>query len=265
MLKRLLATIAFTAFAATAHAQTPEQQAAVARAAAVGWELYEHDQAAWHGTDAMLADVPDPQGEGIHGYITERTPDGVQLLFVKGEGEHLSAAYRALWRDGALREHGRVDQPLTEAQARIWRARQLATTVSPPQQCAPHYNTVTLPRDTPGPDGADIDVYLMPAMTTNEEIPFGGHFRLAIDSAAGEVREIARFTNACVSLPRGDRAAGLFITQLIGDTPTEVHVFESLTAGLPIFVSTHSGVWSIEGRTIRHLDTPPAAEPAHKT
>jgi len=263
MLKRLLVAIAFTTFAAAAHAQTPEQQAAVERAAAVGWDLYEHDQAAWHGTDAMLADVSDPNAEGFRGYITERTPEGVQLLFIKGEDGHLTAAYRALWRDGALREHGRINQPLTEAQARIFRARQIATSVSPPQQCAPQYNTVTLPRAAPGPDGADIDVYLMPAMTSNEDVPLGGHFRLAIDSTAGQVREIARFTNGCITLRRGERNVALFITQLLGDTPTEVHVFESLTVSLPIYVSTNSGVWSVNGRTISHVDRPP--EPAHKT
>jgi hypothetical protein len=243
--------------ATNAHAQTPEQLAAVERAGDIGLELYEHDQAAWHGTDAMLKDVADPRGEGFRGYITERTAEGVVLLFVKGGDDSLSAAWRALYRDGEVREFGRVDRPLSEAQARIFRARQIAIRAPLPQQCAPNYNTVTLPRAEPGADGVDIDVYLMPAMTTNNEVPFGGHFRLAVDTGAGVVRETQSFTNACLTMPR-DNAAGLWVTQLIGDTPTEVHVFASLTVGMPVYVGARSGLWSVEGRTIRYVEAMPA-------
>ncbi len=254
---RILAVLAFATFAAPALAQTPEQSAAIERAATTGAELYEHDQAAWHGTDAMLADIRDPRGEGFRGYITERTGDGVALLFIKGGDDELSAAWRALYRGGEVREHGRVDQPLTEAQIRIFRARLIAIAAPLPQQCAQNYNTVTLPRAEPGADGADVDVYLMPAMTTNAEVPFGGHFRIAVDTSAGVVRETQRFTNGCLTVPRDNTAVGLMVTQLIGDTPTEVHVFESLTVGIPVYVSTRSGTWAVEGATIRPIEEPP--------
>jgi len=241
------------AFAGVASAQTPEQLAAVERASAIGWELYEHDQAAWHGTDAALEDIRDPSAEGIGGWITERTPGGIQVLFLKPEGDTVIAAYRALYRDGAIRERGRINQPLTEVQARINRARLIAIEAPMPQQCAPRYNSVTLPRATPGPDGVDVDVYLMPAMATLTDVPFGGHFRFAVDTSAGIVRETQRFTNSCLTLQVERNAAGLMITQLIGDTPTEIHVFESLTARVPVYVGTNSGVWSVTGREIRFI------------
>jgi len=240
-------------FAGIASAQTPEQLAAVERASAIGAELYEHDQAAWHGTDAMLEDIRDPRGEGLQGWITERTPDGVQVLFLKPQGDTITAAYRALYRDGAIRERGRINQPLTEVQARINRARLIAIEAPLPQQCAPQYNSVTLPRATPESDGVDVDVYLMPAMVTLTDVPFGGHFRFAIDTSAGVVRETQRFTNGCITLRAERNAAGLMITQLIGDTPTEIHVFESLTARVPVYVGTNSGVWSVTGREIRFI------------
>jgi hypothetical protein len=258
MILRALVVAAMIAAAAAAKAQTPEHLAAVERAAAVGWDLYEHDQAAWHGTDRMLEAIRDPRAEGLSGWITERTPDGVQVLFLKAEGGRVAAAYRALYRDGEVREHGRIDQPLTETQARIDRARRIAIAAPLPQQCAQRYNTVTLPRAEPGADGVDVDVYLMPAMATNDEVPFGGHFRFAVDTTAGVVRETQRFTNSCLTLPRDERAAGLYLTQLIGDTPTEVHVFESLTVGMPVFVGARSGIWAVEGRAIRYLEPPPA-------
>lgn len=107
-------------------------------------------------------------------------------------------------------------------------------------------------------DGADVDVYLMPAMTTNNEVPFGGHFRFAVDTDPGVVRETQRFTNACLTMPRDDSTAGLLVTQLIGDTPTEVHVFESLTVGRPVYVGTRSGMLAVEGAAIRAIEDPAA-------
>lgn len=230
------------ASAAFAHAQTPEQLAAVEDASAVGWELYQHDQAAWHGTDAMLDEISDPRGEGFSGWITERTTDGVQVLFLRGQGDDIRAAYRALYRDGAIVETGRVDQALTATQVRINRARMLAIAAPLPLRCAQTYNSVTLTRETAGADGVDVDVYLMPAMATLQEAPFGGHFRYAIDTSAGVVREVEHFTNGCITLPIEPNAEFLFITQLIGDTPTEIHVFESLTTRFSVFVGAQSGV-----------------------
>lgn len=239
--------------APAAFAQTPEALAAVERASARGWDLYEHDQAAWHGTDAMLEDIADPRGEGLSGWITERTPEGVQVLFLKPEGDRVTAVYRALYRDGQIRERGHISQPLTEAQTRINRARLVATSAPLPQHCAQTYNSVTLPRSELGPDGADVDVYLMPALAAMNEAPFGGHFRLAVDTNAGIVRETQRFTNSCITMQFEGDTVGLMITQILGDTPTEVHVFLSLTVNKMISVVSNSGLWNVEGRDIRYI------------
>ena len=255
MLKHLLAAVAFTALAATAHAQTPEQQAAVARAAAVGLELYEHDQAAWHGTDAMQADIPNPDAEGFVGWITERTGEDITLLFVRRKGDELYAGYRATYRDGAVQGHGRVNIPLTDAQRRIYQARQLVITTAQVQTCAPSYNTVTLPRAQPGPDGADIDVYIMPAFEDMRHIPFGGHYRVAVDTGANLIRETARFTTQCFTSEIQDHVVALGISQIIGDTPTEIHVFLSLSTRLPIVVVSRSGSWTVAGNRISYLDS----------
>jgi hypothetical protein len=249
---RIIAVIAALMFAQPAFAQTAEHLAAVERAAAVGWNLYEHDQAAWHGTDRMLEDVRDPRAEGFRGYFTERTPGGVQLIFVRIENGEFFAAYRALYRDGELREYGRVDQPLTDAQSRLFRAREIVADAPLPQQCAESYNIVTLRRAEPSADGVDVDVYMMPALAAMNEVPFGGHFRFGIDTNAGVIREVARFTNSCLTMTKEPNAAALVVSQIIGDTPTEVHVFESLTARIPVFVSSRSGIWQVHGRTIRY-------------
>jgi hypothetical protein len=257
---RSIAVVAAFMFAQPAFAQTAEHLAAVERAAAVGWDLYEHDQAAWHGTDRMLEDMRDPRSEGFSGYFTERTPEGVQLIFVRTEGDQLFAAYRAIYRDGALAQYGRVDQPLTDAQLRLFQARELVAAAELPQQCAASYNTVVLPRAERSADGVDVDVYMMPAMATMDEVPLGGHFRFGVDTEAGVIREIGRFTNSCITMPKEPNAAALVISQNVGETPTEVHVFESLTARIPIFVASRSGIWEVHGRTIRYEAEAPSGQ-----
>lgn len=257
-MRALLLCVVLLCFNSGASAQSAENLAAVERAGAVGWELYQHDQAAWHGTDAMLAEIANPSGEGLAGWITERTPQGVALIFVREDGADLFAAYRSLYRDGEVRETGRESRRLTETEARLFRARSLAVAAMPDGRCAPTYNSVVLPRAERGADGVDVDVYLMPASENMRQIPLGGHYRLGVDSEVGVVREMARFTNGCITLDAGGGAAALMITQLIGDTPTEVHVFESLTVGLPIYVSARSGLWAVEGRNIRFQQAAPA-------
>lgn len=253
-MRAILAAFVAILWAGGASAQTVEQLAAAERAGAVGLDLYDHDRAAWLGTDAMLAEIRDPRAEGLRGWITEQTSDGVALTFVKGEGDDLSAAYRAVYRDGALREHSRVDYPLTAAQARLYRARQVAI-AAPIERCAPSYNSVVLPRAVAGTDGADIDVYLMPASEQPRQMPMGGHYRVAVDSTAGVIRETAQFTNTCLAQ---DDAQALFVTQVIGETPTEIHVFASLSAHMPIYVMTRSGVWKVDGYAVRfEREAPP--------
>lgn len=245
--------------ASPAWSQSAEQLAQVERARATGVELYEHDQAAWHATDAMLEDIRDPHTEGVSGWITERTPQGIQVLFLRPDADaRVSAIYRVLYRDGVIQERGRINQPLSDVQSRVNRARLIATASPLPQQCAANYNSVVLARPTPSADGADVDVYLMPAQATLTEAPFGGHFRYEVDTSAGVVREVVRFTNGCITIPFEQQTAALMISQAIGDFPTEIHVFESLTINKPVFVTSHSGLWAIEGRTIRYVSSTPS-------
>ncbi len=250
----LFLSLLLCAATAAADAQTAEQMQAVQHAAQIGRELYEHDQAAWHATDAMMADIADPRGEGVHGWITERTPNGIVVLFVHPDGDELTGVYRVLYREAAIVEHGRVNQPLTAEETRLYLTRQAAIQ-TPVERCAESYNTVTLPREHPDANGADVDVYLMPGMTQNDVYPFGGYYRLGMNSTTHAVVETQRFTNSCIQRstipPPGVTARALIITQIIGDVPTEVHVFVSLEARVPVFVSARSGVWEVDGARIR--------------
>lgn len=255
----LAALAALTVMAApTAHAQTAEQSAALQEASRVGVALYEYDRSAWLATDAMLAEIRDPCGEGVRGWITQQTDAGVLTVFVRIDGERLFAAYHGLFRDGALVESGRVSIPLTPEQEQLFRARQAILEQVEFERCAPRYNSVTLPRTVPGSNGEDIDIYLMPALTEANTGHIGGYHRVGVDLETISLGETRHYTNTCLTMsldfPADTDDRFLYVTQIVGDLPTEVHVFTSLTHRIKIYVGTHSGLWMVDGPHITPVD-----------
>jgi hypothetical protein len=244
MLSRALALLALLIL--PAHAQTQEQLAAIEHATAAGAEILEHDNAAWLATDAMRADIADPGGYGVRGWVTERSGGDIVVTFVRDSGAALSVAYRSVYRNGTLAETGRADAPLTPEQRALYEARRLAAEHDEIHLCTDRINTVVLPLG----DG-EIDVYIMPGVTQHGLVPFGGFNRVRVSS--GEVRSVHRFTNSCLSLTLESGAAGLFVSQIIGDTPTEVHVFTSLRFNIAVGVATRSGTWMVQGTRITLL------------
>ncbi|MEA3063228.1 MAG: hypothetical protein QOJ94_3009, partial [Sphingomonadales bacterium] len=112
-------------------------------------------------------------------------------------------------------------------------------------------NTVVLP--PAAPDGPTY-VYVMTPQTDSKIIPFGGHYRIAV-AADGTVGEIRPFTNSCIAMPykppHGATPAAMVITHLLDPVPTEIHVFASFVAGVPIMVITKDGrLWAVSGASI---------------
>lgn len=226
-------------------AQDPEQMAAIARAEQVGRDLYEHDQAAWRGTDALFEEIGERRAQSqLRGWITQREDDAIIVTFVAANES--DSLYRGVYRDGALQEHAAVGAPLTPEQVRLYRARQVARTAQV-SFCSNAYNSVTVPRR----DSDIVDVYLMPGTTDDGAVMIGGYYRVAVDNG-GAIIETQAFSRSCLTLRRDDpqmRSAtdmSLFFTHLQTPLPTETHVFINLTQRLPLYISASSGIWRIQ-------------------
>jgi hypothetical protein len=143
------------------------------------------------------------------------------------------------------------------AAVRAARAKLVAEHVGLCANAAP--NVVVLPPTTPG---GSTFVYFLTPQTKNEAVPLGGHYRVEVgpDGKAGAMRP---FTHSCIDMPTsegsppgmpagGKPAAGV-VTHLLDPVPTEIHVFSSLAARLPLFVSTtqNGRLWAVEGYRIR--------------
>jgi hypothetical protein len=255
------------ATASPVHAQAGDDEAAALRAAVErGRLLYAYDQAAWHGTDDMLAKIRNP-GERLGGWIVDGPPESAQLIFYDRNAADPRAVYVARF-NGSKLVSSRVlgpgeDRSLTPQRKRMIAAVRTASAAleaSQVQRCAAKpFNTVVLP---PASANDPVSVYYLTPQTDTKIIPFGGHYRVDV-SADGTAGPVRAFTRSCIQLPidppaesKEAKSALLTISHLLDPTPTEIHVFSSLVAGRRVMVITAAKrIWSVDGDgSIRPFD-----------
>ncbi len=254
---RLIAVLLALLLAVPAAAQSREERARLDWVAARGQLLFEVDRAAWVTTDDLLTRLGRPEQQLIRGWTVERDGTGFVATYFGGEGDARVALYRGrvenrqvvsreVFADGAR-------PPLTPLQRRLADAFAAARRIDE-QPCTPaQFNVAVIPPDRP--DGP-IDVYALSPQTDANVFPFGGHYRVTI-AADGTMSGKRGFMRSCFNAPRpapgpnGERPVGLVLTHLLDPIPTEIHVFMSISIGMPVFVgTTDRRLWSVEGNRI---------------
>jgi len=261
---RFLSALALSlAFAGGAPAQSASDEAALKRAATRGAQIYAYDQAAWVTTDVMLKKLPDPGKAGIKGWVILPKGEGLTAIYY---GEKDGAPFAVFSGDVRGRKvvASKVfapddDRSLSSEAAALVRATR-AITVTDQRPCTRGaFNSVTLPPE--GPDGPTL-VYLLSPQVEANIYPFGGHFLFEV-GPDGKAPSVRGFTRSCLNMAAVDQGgrsvAGLFITHLLDQTPTEIHVWLSLWTGKTVYVGTTAPqrVWSVEGTKITLIKTGP--------
>jgi hypothetical protein len=215
---------------------------AVAKAGTFGLMLWNYDQAAWHGTDALLEDIKDPNAAGISGWVVTPVADGWQVTFYANEADRKIGIWSAVWTGSKIIKAAKLsgdDRVLSSAQARLIAARGAAP-LDKLQSCSNKpFNTVVMPGDTAD---APIRVYFLTPQTDANIVPLGGHN--LIEMKDGKAISQRQFTKSCIDLSRppakkgGSTPQALMISHMLDPTPTEIHVFSVYAARLPIYVST---------------------------
>ena len=227
-----------------------------------GQLLYSYDRAAWHATDAMLADA-EKRGltsalrQMLGGWVAVGTIQDPKVLFFDKNKSNPRAVFVAQLADGGNRvlsthftggaEDAAIDK---ETQSRI-RARDIALSSvagSELTRCTKgNWNSVVLPPDR---SGGPILVYILSPQETSNRVPYGGHYRIEV-SADGAAGPVHAFTKSCIALATSqakERPVALGVTQLVDPTPTEISVFTMFAAKLPLYVSTspNGKLWQVE-------------------
>ncbi len=256
----LAATLAAPAFAQPI---TPAEQTQIDWVTARGRLLFELDRAAWVGTDDMMARIRDYRTAGMRGYFVEREGTAFVVTFFGGPADAPVAFYRGRVENRRVASRdvfaASERRALTPLQRRLVAAREMAGRLGYAPCGRTPFNTLVVPPDTP--DGP-IDLYLLTPQPSAGTFPLGGHFRATIE-ANGTVAANRGFTRSCLMMPRPDGAAGLFVSHLLDPVPTEIHVFTSFTAGVPVFVGIGGRVFEVNQERISISDMP--APPPPKT
>lgn len=235
-----------------------DAQQAVANAEATGQLLYRHDRAAWLATDAMLAE------RRMHilkarlgGWVTEAANSGIRVIFYSRDDVPVRLFEIEVDAGERLSEPViESTEPLSATHLAQIKARDLAV-AQEFMTCARKYNSVALP------SGNGMRVYLMPGFVEHGVYPLGGYHRYDIDVAGEKVLGARGFSKSCIDhrdapkgIPDGGKPAFGMFTHLLDSQPTEIHVFVSLHATLPMMILTtdNKRVWSVKNGRISFVD-----------
>lgn len=235
--------------------------AAVREAEVRGAEIYAYDQAAWHSTDRMQADLKKrkwtldkAQQEGMAGYIVEPAGNGLLLATYYGMKDGKTFAMARYWVRGSKVERGGFlkdgdDPALSPLALRLVETRKLAIDAAAEQKifrCTRgSLNTVVLP---PRSDGS-IPAYVMSSAVEAGLFPAGGHYRYVFGSD-GKLLSSRAFSKSCVAVDSRNvsgKVVGFGVSHLLDPQPTEIHVFVSYNVPITLFVITqsNSSVWEV--------------------
>ncbi len=220
---------------------TRAQRAELAAAAARGRLLGTIAAAGQLATRDMLSRISDPDGAGISGWLAEPEGNGVAVTFYADSDAGPATVYRVNILGG--RVQGRevfltgTRPPLNPVQARMAAARRAAAGQEHRPCGGSEFNYFVVP---PAAVDAAIDVYQISPQTARDRFPIGGHYHTSV-AADGSIAASRGFTNACLDSNPAEPAPGappppVAVTYLLGDLPTEIHVFLSIWTGRPLVV-----------------------------
>lgn len=236
-----------------------EQIAADRKAMERGKELYAHDQAAWHGSDALRALVDLADHPEVQGYLTVPQADGtISLVFyaenaqdadaVPYEFAHFVVAGSKILSGGLIESD--EARPLSDAMVHMADARLAALNFAITQQiplCGSGPPNVVI---LPATDAGTIPVYLLSAPNRPGRYPLGGHYLIEIgpDNTPANGRA---FSSDCLDGPIMPAARDIGpeffnVTHMLDDHPTEIHYFAHLNMEVPLIIVAQNSIWNID-------------------
>jgi hypothetical protein len=231
----------------------------IAKASAIGSQLYVLDKVAAIGTDVLLANVKDVEGQGLAGYLPlregddeGRPKDSFLVSFFTSEMPPRIAYEIRIAPDTApeFRAHT-PPKPAVPGFATLVQARQVAIAAMP--SSGQPINPLVLP----GEGNDEVLVYLLAGTKTPHVAVFGRHFRALVPVGGTRVTYMMPLSNTALEVPtrgpKGEIPEALMVSHLVTDFPLETHVFTSLLVGMPVYVGTMRGSWRVDGNKITYL------------
>ena len=241
---------------------TPAQLEAARQAEARGAEMYAYDQAAWHSTDALQADlkkrgqsIEQVSEQGMSGYVVEPAEGGLLLVTYYGQKDGRTWAMARYWMLGSqVRKGGFLkpedDSALSPLALKLVEIRRKAIETAIGNKAfrctRGNLNTLVLP---PRADGS-FPAYVMSSAVEESVFPAGGHHLYVFD-AGGKLISSRTFSKGCINVDSRavpKEAAGYGLSHLLDPQPTEIHAFVSYNVPIKLFVIIEGSkdLWEID-------------------
>lgn len=222
--------------AAGARAQTEPDSAAIAEVNRLGHLLHAYDQAAWHGTDAVMALARNEGGRyvaTVRGYAVEPDGEGWRVSFGRLTPDSSAAlvSYEARL-DASFAPTGAesfATPVLRSGFVRDALRAQAAIAFAPPMQTPPEpfrYNSATLPGE-----GGLVTIYFLPAQPEIDVYYVGADVRYTVDPERGTVVDQQTLHDGLSTYDlRGDSNMTFGRREAAG-APVETDVFYAISRG----------------------------------
>jgi hypothetical protein len=226
----------------------------ILRSEVLGKAIFEQDAIAARATDVLIADIKTLTPQSVSGWIVVYDTQGSLVRFILEKDNKLQPVYDVRINNAG---EGTVFKnelrPLSDEEEAMFRARQNALKAAP-LDCSDRYNTVVL--EDPESDG--LLVYVL-AVSMENKVMAGGNSCVKLSKDGKEVLTVARLSKSCLAIDKlkvlgGAKPTIFFMSQLVGDAPSPVHVYLNYLHNLDFYVATNTRNWHISKGKIRVLE-----------
>jgi hypothetical protein len=122
-------------------------------------------------------------------------------------------------------------------------------------RCSDDYNFSSSIRE--GKKGKETVIRALPARHDQKLYLLGGFHEFSAPASTGKGKiRMKQFhqTNTCIEVKLPPKGNGFVVSHLRSDTPTQFHVFASLSYERPVYVKIGSRTWKVDGGRITVLD-----------
>lgn len=238
--------IVFSSIVASAQIASESELAAIT---ARGRMLYEYDQAAWHGTDAVIA--TNPPKELLGRYIAQKTDTGWEVAFgrLNETGDAFLIAVMAT--EGASLQQftvKRINPPQSDTGYFLSAARAVDTVTGVFHGAAGRtYNASVIPAAK-----GQLYVYLEPGQTDadGDYFPLGADVRFLVSADGKNILETRQMHKSIIpkaDIPSGIKLTAGYHTHVLSDIPEDSDVFCVLSRkpSVPEYVASKAAIYVV--------------------
>jgi len=199
-----------------------------------GQALFEYDQAAWHGTDAVRG--MHPPKEWHPRFIARKSDNGWSVAFgvLNGQRDRFLIGYEAT-QGSTLQDFTakKLDPPREDTGFYLVAAKAIGVALLNFEGEKRPYNVAALPAPND-----QLYVYVYPAQTKADVFPLGGDVRYLITADGANIVEKRQLHKSIIemrpdSIPKGTQSAGGVHTHVLSDVPEDTDVFHVLVRKPP--------------------------------